>query len=242
LPVQSERRILKQSADILKTKANFRRHSSQKLKKTSGFSAVDYINNEEQYRQVLTVLKRHPKLNVCFAHFFFFSRQLERLSKILDTYPNVMIDLTPGIEMYENFSNKIEESKAFFEKYEKRIMFGTDIGGRCVLMGEEKSFDELENTRRPKIVKTFLENEGEILIESDGHYIIGRPSFTLKCLGLKEAYLEDIYLNNFRRFAGGNPRRLNNDKVIEYCNYLKNRAEMLGTYSQEAIDSMLARY
>ena len=159
-----------------------------------------YVNNEAQYTQVLNVLKRHPKLRIDFAHFFFMSKQLNRLSNILDTYPNVYIDLTPGIEMYENFSKDINNTKAFFEKYHNRIIYGTDIGGRCVLMGEEKEFDELENTRRPEVVRDFLFEDKDILIESDGHYIINRKPFVMKGLGLSKNRLEEILSKNLLNF------------------------------------------
>ncbi len=64
-----------------------------------------YINNEVQYRQVLNVLERHPDLNVTFAHFFFLSAQLDRLAGYFDRFPNMHVDLTPGIEMYFNFAS-----------------------------------------------------------------------------------------------------------------------------------------
>ena len=97
---------------------------------------------------MLSVLARHPRLRIVFAHFFFMSAQLDRLSGILDRYENVSVDLTPGIEMYENFSAAPERARAFFVRYADRIIYGTDIGGRCVLMGEDKAFDEAENLRR----------------------------------------------------------------------------------------------
>lgn len=159
-----------------------------------------YVNNEDQYRQVLTVLKKHPKLRIDFAHFFFMSNQLDRLSKILNEFENVMIDITPGIEMYENFSKDINKTKIFFEKYHNRIIYGTDIGGRCVLMGEGKTFDEKENFRRPIIVREFLSENKDILIESDGHYLIDRKPFMMKCLNLNEERLEEILSLNFLRF------------------------------------------
>ncbi len=84
-----------------------------------------YINNEAQYAQVLTVLEHHPKLRVTFAHMFFLSAQLSRLSAILDRFANVMVDLTPGIEMYENLSRDAHETRSFFEKYHDRIIYGT---------------------------------------------------------------------------------------------------------------------
>ena len=35
-----------------------------------------YVNNEDQYGQVLRVLERHPRLRILFPHFFFLSGQL----------------------------------------------------------------------------------------------------------------------------------------------------------------------
>lgn len=92
-----------------------------------------YINNEVQYRQVLNVLERHPNLNVIFAHFFFLSAQLERLSGYLDRFPNMQVDLTPGIEMYMNFARDPQKAREFFIKYQDRIVYGTDIGAKALL-------------------------------------------------------------------------------------------------------------
>lgn len=161
-----------------------------------------YVNNEDQYRQVFNVLDRHPNLKIDFAHFLFMSKQLDRLSSILDKYPNIRIDLTPGIEMYENFSNNFTRAKTFFDTYHKRIIYGSDIGGRCVLMGEDKKFDELENLRRPNIVRQFLSTDSQVLIESDGHYIVNRSPFLMKCLNLNKEVLSDILSNNFISFIG----------------------------------------
>ena len=75
-----------------------------------------FIDNEAQYRQVLNVLERHPDLNITFAHFFFLSAQLERLAEYLDRYPNLHVDLTPGIEMYFNFAIDPQKTHDFFIK------------------------------------------------------------------------------------------------------------------------------
>ncbi|MCK7495462.1 MAG: amidohydrolase family protein [Comamonadaceae bacterium] len=96
------------------------------------FYGSDTINNEVQYTQVLNVLERHPNLKIIFAHFFFMSAQLPRLADLLDRYPRICIDLTPGIEMYVNLSKQPEKTRAFFEKYQDRILYGTDIGARSV--------------------------------------------------------------------------------------------------------------
>lgn len=161
-----------------------------------------YVNNEAQYAQMLNVLSRHPKLKIIFAHFFFMSAQLPRLAAILDSFPNVMVDMTPGIEMYENFSAHIETAREFFAKYKDRIIYGTDIGGRCVLSGEDKPFDRAENLRRPQIVRRFISMDGEEIISSDGHFLVSRGDFLMGGLGLKEPQAALLLGENFRRFTG----------------------------------------
>ena len=72
------------------------------------------------------VLKKHPRLAVTFAHFLFLSDRPEILESIFDHYENVSIDVTPGTEMYVNFSGDLPFYRAFFEKHADRILFGTD--------------------------------------------------------------------------------------------------------------------
>ena len=151
-----------------------------------------FIHNETQYSEVLHVLERHKNLRAIFAHFFFMSDSLERLSGILDRYKEVRLDLTPGIEMYENFSAAPGSSAAFFEKYGDRILYGTDIGGRCILTNEGCPFNEKENLRRPEIVRYFLTGSEDRRICADGDYLIDREPFIMKPLALRGERLEKI--------------------------------------------------
>lgn len=155
-----------------------------------------FINNEAQYAEVLRVLERHKKLKAVLAHFFFMSDSLPRLSQILDAYPNVRLDITPGIEMYENFSASPEQSAAFFERYGDRILYGTDIGGRTILTNEGCPFNERENLRRPEIVRYFLSGTAPTQIHADGAYIIDRKPFLLRPLALSGERLEKICHKN----------------------------------------------
>ena len=173
-----------------------------------------YINNEEQYRQVLTVLDRHPGLKLCFAHFFFLSAQLERLAAILEKYPQVRVDLTPGIEMYENFSLDPDGTRAFFARFHDRILYGTDIGSRFVYNAGGKPFNEKENLRRPEIVRAFLTNTRPETVPADGNFVIGRPDFEMMGLGLRGERLAEILGGNFLRFAEGEPRPVDRDAVL----------------------------
>ena len=101
--------------------------------------------------------------------------------------------------MYENFSAGIDRARAFFDRWHDRIIYGTDIGGRCILMGEEKPLDERENLRRPEIVRAAQQlaakaAAGEIRPEdineqmmSDAMYTAGQkdPDFILRPSGEK---------------------------------------------------------
>ena len=89
--------------------------------------ASRFPSNESLYRQVDNFLERHPKLNICLAHFFFCSENPEKLEKMLDTYENLTFDITPGGEMYIGFEKRPEYYKEFFTKYQDRIIFGTDM-------------------------------------------------------------------------------------------------------------------
>ena len=173
-----------------------------------------YVNNEEQYRQVLTVLGRHPGLRICFAHFFFLSAQLPRLAGILERYPNVVTDLTPGIEMYENFSLAPEETRAFFDRFHDRILYGTDIGSRFVYHGGGRPFNEKENLRRPEIVRAFLTNREYETVSADGNFVVGRPDFAMMGLGLEGERLREILGGNYLRFVGADARPVDTEKAL----------------------------
>ena len=86
-----------------------------------------YVTNDALYRQVYAVLDRHPKLCASFAHFFFLSDFPDRAAALLDKYENVTLDITPGREMYGNFTKHYDAYREFFRKYAGRILFGSDM-------------------------------------------------------------------------------------------------------------------
>ena len=168
------------------------------------------VNNEAQYAQVRAVLERHPRLNVTFAHLFFLSADLPRLSEWMERFPNMRVDLTPGVELYENLSKSPEETRAFFSRFSDRIQLGTDVGGRTVLKETPDAFDPDECLRRVEIIRHFLHGEGARTIEPDGHYLIGSKPFTLFGLALPDELLEKVERDNFFAFIGRkNSRKVN---------------------------------
>lgn len=85
-----------------------------------------YPSKEQITREALNVAERHPKLRITFAHFLFLSNFPEEAERVMETYPSVNFDLTPGWEMYIGFSRHIEYWHDFFVRYGDRILFGTD--------------------------------------------------------------------------------------------------------------------
>ena len=198
-----------------------------------------YINNEVQYTQILNVLKRHPRLKILFAHFFFMSAQLPRLAEIMDAYPNIMIDLTPGIEMYINFSSNVEQAREFFLKYQNRIVYGTDIGARAVISesgvdpkGGSSQVDLDESMSRCRITKSFLDSSDEYVVEADGNFLVGTEDFTLRGLGLEDQVRQKIYSGNFERFVGGGPRGIDPRLARKECRRVKMSIRIMSLFDK----------
>ena len=53
-------------------------------------------------------LRKHPNLKLCIPHFFFISDQHGLCCEMLDRYPNLYFDITPGWEMFENFAKDVD--------------------------------------------------------------------------------------------------------------------------------------
>ena len=180
-----------------------------------------YPTSEGQYSQIFHILERHPNLKIIFAHFFFMSDKLERLGKLFDTYPNIMVDMTPGSEMYRILSANHEEAEAFFHKYAHRILYGTDAAARCVMLQLMTGFDETENLNRVELINSFFSPETDEIRGSDGAYLLDVPDFYFKGLDLTEEELNLIFCKNFQRFAGETPKPVNPKLVRKECRRIR---------------------
>jgi hypothetical protein len=188
-----------------------------------------YINNEDQYKEIENVLKRNPTLKITFAHFYFLSAQLPRLSDLLDEYPNITIDLTPGIEMYHNFAKDIPNTRDFFMKYQDRILFGTDIGAKALLVDPSSGIGGTDSHERVFLVRNFLETEGEFTLNPESGFLFGKPDKPFQGLGLPEEVLQKIYSKNFIQIVGEKPRPVNPAVVIDLCNQVETMIQIQGS-------------
>lgn len=158
-----------------------------------------FINNEAQYAEILNVLERHPRLNILFPHFFFLSKQLSRFSEIFERFPNVMTDLTPGVELFINLSENAAEASRFLNRWQDRICYGTDIGSRQVVEPAPAPLNLEETKARVDLVQGFLTAKEDHLLEPNAYYH-GSQARVLRPMHLDDGALEKIFDKNFRRF------------------------------------------
>ena len=186
------------------------------------------IDNEAQYSEVINVLGDHPGLKIVFAHFFFMSAQLPRLADLLDRYPNMHIDLTPGIEMYHSFSANLDAARDFFMRYQDRIVFGTDIGAHALQAKPGEGIQFEESHERVFLIRNTLENPGKFYLPGKG-YLFGDPTTPFLGFDLPETVLEKIYYKNAGKFFGISPRPINPDAVVALCDRVEMTIEMQGS-------------
>ena len=204
-------------------------------KKQGWYYGKETINNETQYTQVLNVLDRHPNLKIIFAHFFFMSAQLPRLAALFEKYPNIRVDLTPGIEMYVNLSKTKEASVAFFQKYQDRILYGTDIGARCVIADDCRGINLTESANRAAIVRDFITKSDEVVIKADGNFLIGMDDFTLRGLGLSTPIQKKIFFENFINLVSEKPKVVVPRLVINECRRIKFMIKIMSMINKEIV-------
>lgn len=166
-----------------------------------------FPSNQSLYGECERVLARHPGLRVIFAHFYFLSDFLDRAAALLDRYPNVHLDLAPGIEMLHNFSKRPEVAREFFLRYQDRIVFGTDFAPRSPLS-------------RIWVVRNFLETDETFHVPTDDSLFWPDHRTMITGIKLPEEALRRIYADNFRRIVSPAPKPLDQGRAMAELNRL----------------------
>ena len=167
-----------------------------------GWYGKPVMSFEEIYAANLRMLDKHPNLKVIFAHFFFLSRDIDEARRVMETYPNVHFDLTPGTDSYYHFSKKPDEYHDFFEKYSDRILFGTDTN----------TFKDF-NKEIHDYVRWTLEKDEVFTAPCYGF-------MDIHGLGLSEKARENICYNNYARLVGEELPAVDMEKVFDAAEYM----------------------
>ena len=130
---------------------------------------------------VLNVMKKHPRLKLLLAHMGFFSYDINEALEFM-SYPNTMLDVTPGGEQLINMKAHWDVWLPFFEKYQDRILYGTDF----YAFPKDDNF-EIAFNRRPSFVHQFFETDTE-------HDYLGERFCGVK---IDKSIRDRIYRENF---------------------------------------------
>ena len=137
----------------------------------------DILNLDEVLMTLENAVKNHPKTLFIACHLANQNTDLEKLGRLLDLYPNFYADISAR---YSENAPVPRYTRAFFEEYQDRLLYGTD-------MGFEKSM--YETTFR------ILESNDEHFYEIElfGYH------WPLYGFGLKDEVLERIYNLNSKK-------------------------------------------
>lgn len=160
----------------------------------------------ELYEEMERVMEKYPELRVTIAHFFFASERIELASSFLDRWENVYYDLCPNQFMYLDFQKNPKEWTAFFEKYQDRLIYGTDIGSNT------KDIEGTEAESLVHMVRGFFE-------ETEHFSELG---YDFSPMPLNESILRKIYKENMMSFyQNKKPNKPNTSVMKKELDFIK---------------------
>ena len=97
-----------------------------------------YGTRDEHYATWERVMQRYPDIPWIGAHMAGNPEDLGRLQRLLDTYPNLLLDCSATRWMVREISNRRDEAREFFIRNADRIIWGSDQ-----VSGDDRGFDFL---------------------------------------------------------------------------------------------------
>lgn len=136
-------------------------------------------------------VKNNPELKIIAAHILSMSNDIDAVAQRLEAYPNLSVEL--GARFGDLAMQDSEKVRNFFDKYQDRILFGTDYGtGEAE---DQKSSEELLAEAKN------LEERYQLLFD----YLTKQDSMVLrkqqtKGLALSKTVLEKIFSKNYLKY------------------------------------------
>jgi len=157
------------------------------------FCGSDFPSNAELLDARNRVFARHPKTQFITLHVGNNAENLPYVSECLDKFPNMHADIAARIG---ELGRQPRMARRFFEKYQDRILFGTD----AVPHGEETPQQILTDLLY-EIYYRFLETEDEYFDYAPAP-VPPQGRWRIYGLGLPEQILKKVYYNNAARLLG----------------------------------------
>lgn len=163
-----------------------------------------YLHPEEPSYEALMAARdrfvaRHPKLAFDGAHMASIEWSVDELGRFFDRYPNAVVDLAARMSNLQVQSNAdVEKVRAFFIKYQDRILYGTDL--------TDSLPDPAARAQNPPATNDFAAQADQVW-RADWRYLATPLSQRVeaiktdaKGLNLPREVVDKIYWKNAQRF------------------------------------------
>jgi predicted TIM-barrel fold metal-dependent hydrolase len=157
-----------------------------------------FPDHDTLLKQRTQVIERHPDTTFIGAHLGNYPENLVYVDGCLERHANFHVDTSARIGEIGRHPSK--ETRAFFLKYQDRVLFGTDLVLGFPAVEEGKSVDLLRYRERYAANWRFFETN-ERQIEYPGYPIQGR--WKVDAIGLPHEVLEKLYFRNAQRLIPG---------------------------------------
>jgi len=157
------------------------------------FYGSDFPGNSELLEARNRVFARHPKTQFLTLHVGNDAENLPYVSECMDKFPNMHVEL--GARIGE-LGRQPRMARKFFDKYQDRILFGTD----AVPHGDETP-QQIFGDALYEIYYRFLETEDEYFDYAPAP-VPPQGRWRIYGLGLPEQALKKVYYNNAARLLG----------------------------------------
>jgi len=154
------------------------------------FYGRDFPSNAALLEARNRVFARHPKTQFVVLHVGNFAENLANVSENLDRFPNMSVDVAARIG---ELGRQPRTARRFFEKYQDRILFGTDATPH----GDEFP-QQVFNDQLYEIYYRFLETDDEYFDYAPAK-IPPQGRWRIYGINLPEAMLRKVYFENAAR-------------------------------------------
>ena len=151
------------------------------------FYGKDHPSNAELLAARDRVIARHPKTQFIVLHVGNFAENLKHVSERLDRFPNFHVEMAARLG---ELGRQPSTSRQFFEKYQDRILFGTDAVPQGHQTPQQVYGDELY-----EIYYRFLETKDEYFNYAPAR-IPPQGRWRIYGIGLPEDILKKVYHDN----------------------------------------------